>query len=58
MCPAFMDLPVELEEEALVDGASAFQAFTNIALRLAVPAMVVTLRLFSPCWRSVTSSGV
>ena len=31
MCPAFMDLPVELEEEALVDGASAFQAFTNIA---------------------------
>ena len=40
-----MDLPVELERAALVDGASAFQAFTNIALRLAAPAMVVTLMI-------------
>jgi ABC-type glycerol-3-phosphate transport system permease component len=38
MRQAFMDLPVELEAAALVDGASAFQAFTNIALRLAAPA--------------------
>ncbi|MCY4353865.1 MAG: ABC transporter permease subunit [Truepera sp.] len=40
-----MDLPVELEEATLVDGASAFQAFTNIALWLAAPAMVVTLMI-------------
>ena len=40
-----MDLPVELEGAALVDGASAFQAFANIALRLAAPAMVVTLMI-------------
>ncbi len=40
-----MDLPVELEVVALVDGVSAFQAFTNIALRLAAPAMVVTLMI-------------
>ncbi|MDE0527656.1 MAG: hypothetical protein OXH85_03045 [Truepera sp.] len=40
-----MDLPVELEGAALVDRASAFQAFTNIALRLAAPAMVVTLMI-------------
>lgn len=40
-----MDLPVELEGATQVDGASAFQAFTNIALRLAAPAMVVTLMI-------------
>ena len=45
MRQAFMDLPVELEEAALVDGATAFQAFTNVALRLAAPAMAATLMI-------------
>jgi multiple sugar transport system permease protein len=43
MRQAFMDLPVELEEAALVDGASFFGAFSQIALRLAAPAMAATL---------------
>ncbi len=45
MRQAFIDLPIELEEAALVDGASNFQAFTQIALRLAAPAMAATLMI-------------
>ena len=45
MRQAFIDLPIELEEAALVDGASAFQAFSQIALRLAAPAMAATLMI-------------
>ena len=45
MRQAFMDLPIELEEAALVDGANAWQAFTNVALRLAAPAMAATLMI-------------
>ncbi len=36
----FKELPIELEEAALVDGASPFQVFRLIALPLAAPAMV------------------
>lgn len=43
MRQAFLDLPIELEEAALVDGASYFGAFSQIALRLAGPAMAATL---------------
>jgi multiple sugar transport system permease protein len=43
MRQAFLDLPVELEEAALVDGATYFGAFINVALRLAAPAMAATL---------------
>lgn len=43
MRQAFLDLPVELEEAALVDGATLFGAFWQIALRLAGPAMAATL---------------
>jgi len=35
----FLDLPVELEEAALVDGATHFGAFSRVALPLAAPAM-------------------
>lgn len=37
----FADLPIEIEEAALVDGASRFGAFFRIALPLAVPGLVV-----------------
>lgn len=51
MRQAFMDLPVELEEAALVDGASFFGAFWRVALRLAAPAMVATvLIVFAFSW--------
>src|SRR5581483_8843723 len=40
MRDAFKELPVELEESALVDGCSPLQAFWRIALPLAAPAVV------------------
>lgn len=51
MRQAFLDLPVELEEAALVDGASYFGAFRRIALRLTAPAMAATLLIvFAFSW--------
>ncbi|NOX63001.1 MAG: carbohydrate ABC transporter permease [Chloroflexi bacterium] len=38
----FMDVPQEMEEAALVDGASPLQAFTKIALPLSVPGIVAS----------------
>ncbi|MEO1102216.1 MAG: carbohydrate ABC transporter permease [Pseudomonadota bacterium] len=47
----FLDLPVELEEAALVDGAGYFKAFFLVALPLALPAIVATaLIIFSFAW--------
>jgi multiple sugar transport system permease protein len=47
----FLDLPVELEEAALVDGASHFSAFWRIALPLAAPAVAATgLIVFAFVW--------
>ena len=37
----FQDLPIELEEAAMVDGSSRYGAFFRIALPLAVPGIVV-----------------
>ncbi len=37
----FADLPIEIEEAAMVDGASRFGAFFRIALPLAVPGLVI-----------------
>lgn len=38
----FRELPIELEEAALVDGASRFVAFWRVALPLVVPGLVAT----------------
>ncbi|HXF64831.1 MAG TPA: carbohydrate ABC transporter permease [Caldilineaceae bacterium] len=38
----FRELPIELEEAAMVDGASRFQAFLRVALPLVVPGLVAT----------------
>jgi multiple sugar transport system permease protein len=38
----FMEIPIELEEAALVDGCSPYTAFRNIALPLAAPGMIAT----------------
>jgi multiple sugar transport system permease protein len=47
----FLDLPVELEEAALVDGAGHFGAFWRIALPLAMPAVAATgLIIFAFAW--------
>lgn len=47
----FRELPVELEEAALVDGCSRWEAFWRIALPLAAPALVATVIIcFSFAW--------
>jgi multiple sugar transport system permease protein len=47
----FYDLPIELEEAALVDGASHFEAFFRIALPLAMPAIAAAaLIMFAFAW--------
>lgn len=38
----FIDLPAELEESAMIDGATRFQAFFRIILPLATPGIVTT----------------
>lgn len=51
MRQAFLDLPAELEESALVDGASHWGAFWRIALPLSAPSMVATgLIIFAFAW--------
>ncbi len=48
---SFLDLPVELEEAALVDGATYFGAFTRVALPLVAPAAAATgLIIFGFVW--------
>lgn len=47
----FLDLPLELEEAALVDGASHWGAFWRIALPLAAPTLAATgLIVFAFSW--------
>jgi multiple sugar transport system permease protein len=47
----FLDLPVELEEAAFVDGAGHFTSFWRIALPLAMPAIAATgLIMFAFAW--------
>lgn len=47
----FLDLPIELEEAALVDGASHWGAFWRVALPLAAPTMAATaLIVFAFTW--------
>ena len=47
----FQDLPIELEEAALVDGASHLKAFVRIALPLAAPAIAASaLIMFAFAW--------
>ena len=48
---AFIDIPVELEEAALVDGANYIRSFIFIAIPLAIPAIVASsLIMFTFAW--------
>ena len=47
----YRQLPADLEEAALMDGATRWQAFTRIILPLAAPALATTAILtFIYCW--------
>ncbi|HJU66185.1 MAG TPA: carbohydrate ABC transporter permease [Gemmatimonadaceae bacterium] len=47
----FRQLPADLEEAALVDGATRWQSFTKVILPLAVPGLATTAILtFIYCW--------
>lgn len=47
----FLDLPVELEESAMVDGADHFRAFMRISLPLIAPVVAATgLIIFGRAW--------
>jgi multiple sugar transport system permease protein len=47
----FLDLPIELEESALVDGADHWAAFWRVALPLAAPVIAATgLIIFGRAW--------
>jgi multiple sugar transport system permease protein len=47
----FLDLPIELEEAALIDGAGHLGAFLRVALPLAAPSMAATaLIIFAFTW--------
>jgi multiple sugar transport system permease protein len=47
----FLDLPIELEESALVDGADHWGAFWRVALPLAAPVIAATgLIIFGRAW--------
>ena len=47
----FLDLPIELEESALVDGANHFGAFLRISLPLVAPVVAATgLIIFGRAW--------
>ena len=53
---AFLDLPVELEVSALIDGADHWGAFWRIALPLVAPAIAATaLIIFGRAWTSSCS---
>jgi multiple sugar transport system permease protein len=52
-------IPVELEEAALVDGATRFQALRKVVVPLALPGMVVALVFsFLVGWNDVLFAGV
>ena len=47
----FRELPAELEEAAMVDGASRWQSFTRVLLPLSMPGLATTAILtFIYCW--------
>ena len=51
MRQTFQDLPIELEEAALVDGGSHFAAFFRVAIPLALPAIAASaLIMFAFAW--------
>jgi multiple sugar transport system permease protein len=50
----FKGIPIDLEEQAMVDGATRFQAFYKILLPLAVPGLIaVSVFTFTSAWNEL-----
>ncbi|MBI1258598.1 MAG: ABC transporter permease subunit [Chloroflexi bacterium] len=50
----FKNIPVDLEEQAMVDGATRFQAFYRVLLPLSTPALVaVSVFTFTAAWNEL-----
>ena len=43
MRQGFLDIPIELEEAALVDGANHARVFWHISMRLALPCLMASM---------------
>lgn len=55
----FRDIPIEMEEAAIIDGANPFQAFFRIVLPLVAPGLVATLILsLIFCWNELLFSMI
>lgn len=55
MIPYFEQLPVELEESAMVDGCIRMQTFTRIMLPISIPGIITTTLLaFIQSWNNFT----
>jgi multiple sugar transport system permease protein len=55
----FFGIPIELEEAAMVDGATRFQAFYKVILPQAVPGMISTaIFIFSVTWHEFLFASI
>ena len=55
----FQGIPVDLEEAAMVDGATRFQAFYKVILPQALPGMIATgIFVFSVTWQEYLFASI
>lgn len=59
MCGFFNNIPKDIEEAAMVDGCTQFQAFYRVIIPLVFPAIAsVTILAFLQCWNEVLFASV
>ncbi|NMC30412.1 MAG: carbohydrate ABC transporter permease [Pelolinea sp.] len=59
MCGFFNNIPKDIEEAAMVDGCTQFQAFRHVILPLVFPAIAsVTILAFLQCWNEILFASV
>lgn len=59
MCGFFNNIPKDIEEAAMVDGCTQFQAFRHVIIPLVLPAIAsVTILAFLQCWNEILFASV
>ncbi len=59
MCGFFNNIPKEIEEAAMVDGCTQFQAFYRVIIPLVLPAIAsVAILAFIQCWNEILFASV